>query len=130
MEIDESDILDEGYYGENKALACLLAADVCFLNIVDISKTYKNKTEPEWTTCVYVNCSDTFAYACADAESITNNDGEADSEIIALYKMWKEHPTYGPVKWCALKRNMRPLKIIEGWMREVNYWDESLEALP
>lgn len=129
MVINEDEIIGEDYCNENLALACLLAADVCFLNVVDISKTYKSINEPDWTTCVYVLCNDTFAYASADAESITNSDGEPDSEIIALYKMWKENESFGPIKWVALRRKKRPLNQIVQMMKGVNYWDESLESL-
>ena len=131
MEIDESKIISDQYCDENLALACLLADDVCFLNIVDVSYTnpefYK---KPEFTTCVYVLCNDTFNYASADAESITNSDGDADSEIISLYKLWKENRIYGPIKWVALKRNKRPLVQLEMLMRAQYYWDDSLETLP
>lgn len=129
--IDESQILNEDYYNENLALAYLLVNDICFLNNVDLSKQmpqyYK---EPTCTTCVYVNCNDTFYYASADAECVSNSDGDADSEIIALYKMVKESPKYGYAKFCALKRKMRPLNEIVKWMKDDNYWDEQLEALP
>jgi hypothetical protein len=130
IKINEDDILDEEYYNENLALACLLAADVCFLNNVDLSKQHPGYyKKPTWTTCVYVNCNDTFDYASADGECITNNDGDADSEIISLYKMWKENEMYGPVKWAALKRGIRPLKELVQRMKDANYWDEQLELL-
>lgn len=126
MIIDESDILNPGYYNEQKALACLLVADVCFLNVINIG----TEDKPDWTTVVYVLANDTFAYACADAESISNSDGEEDSEIIALYKLWKEHSFWGPVKWLCIKRNMQPLRPIKEKMINDNYWDETLDALP
>ena len=126
MFIDEKDILNPGYYNEQKALACLLVADVCFLNTINVG----TEDKPDWSTVVYVNANDTFAYACADAESVSNSDGEEDSEIIALYKFWKENPLWGPVKWLCIKRNMKPLRPIKERMIKDNYWDETLEALP
>lgn len=123
MEIDESVIYykdREGYVfvDENKALACLLADDICFLNV------------REGTTVVYVIANDVFAWGCADAENITNSDGDEDSEIYALYKFWKENQTYGPIKWLCLKRNEQPQDPIRKRMIEVGYWDETLEKLP
>jgi hypothetical protein len=86
MYIDESTILDEDYYDEKLALAYLLVNDIVFLNVVDISKEFsKFYKEETWTTCIYVNCNDTFYYA------------SADSEIISLYKMCKENLRFGLV---------------------------------
>lgn len=131
MEINESDILNEGYYDEEKALACLLNGGVIFLNTVDLSKAF-----PEWykekvyTTVCYVNANDVFAWGCADAESISNSDGDADSEIISLYKLWKENNNWGPIKWLCLKRNQQPQNPIKRDMSKSGYWDEQLESLP
>jgi hypothetical protein len=131
MEIDESEIFYEGYCNENIALAYLLINDICFLNVVDVSKIFPNfYKEPTYTTVVYVACNDIFHYASADAECLSNSDGDSDSEIIVLYKMVKENPKYGFIKFCALKRKMRPLPEIIQWMKDDNYWDEQMEALP
>lgn len=126
MNIDESKILNPDYYDEQKALACLLASDICFLNVKNVG----TKEKPEWTTVVYVNANDIFAWGCSDAESITNNDGEADSEIIALYKCWKENPNWGFAKWLCFKRNEQPQNPVKDLMIKNNCWDETLEALP
>jgi hypothetical protein len=58
---------------------------------------------------VYVNCSDLFDYACADAECIVSNDGEPGSEIISLYQMYKEDSKWGVEKWLSIKRNLQPI---------------------
>lgn len=124
MIIDESEIDKEGCYNESLALACLLAADVCFLNVVDLSKAqpeyYKEK---KLTTAVYVHLPD-------DSECIECNDNEPDSEIISLYKMWKENNNYGAIKWACLKRGIRPPESIVKEMKKQNYWSEELEKLP
>lgn len=124
MIIDESEIDQEGCYNENLALACLLAADVCFLNVVDLSKAqpeyYKYK---KLTTTVYVHLPN-------DSECIECNDNEPDSEIISLYKMWKENNVYGVFKWVALKRNERPPESIVKEMKKHNFWTDELEKLP
>ena len=122
MIINEDDILDPEYYDESKALACLLNAGVCFL--------FNAKINGVMNTVIAVLISDTFAWGCADAESITNTDGEEGSEIIELYKLWKENPVWGEVKWACLKRNKQPIEPVKNKMIEAGYWDETLETLP
>lgn len=126
MQIDESKILDPRYYDERSAIACLLVAGVCGLGDGNMG----TKEKPEWTTIIYVEASDIFAWGIADAEYIEYSDGESDSEIIALYKLWKENNEWGSVKWLCLKRNEQPQKPIKAKMIMANYWDETLEALP
>lgn len=122
--INEDKILDPEYYDENKALAILLDADVCFINnLID------NETK-EFNVVVYVNCSDTFVWACADAESLTCTDGGEGSEIIELYKLWKENSIYGPVKWICIKRNLQPQRPLKANMVKAGYWDDTLQNLP
>lgn len=129
MNINENEIYykDEKdghvYIDENKALACLLADDICFLNVL---RTHDN----QYTTCVYVIANDIFAWGCADAECISNSDGDEDSEIYALYKLWKENPVYGATKWLCLKRNEQPQNPIKERMIKDGYWDDVLEKLP
>jgi hypothetical protein len=126
-EIDESEILSHNFNNENLALAYLLINDFCFLNVIDTSV---NRSVTEYTTVVYVNANDIFAWGCADAECIGNNDGEDDSEIISLYKYCKENKKWGYVKWLCLKRNFQPQRPIKQSMIKDNYWCDTLEALP
>ena len=49
-------------------------------------------------------CGDTFAYACADAESFTL------SELSEVYRLWKAHGYVGLVAWIACKRQDEPIK--------------------
>lgn len=127
MEIDETKIIED--VSEELALSCLLASGVFFLNNVDISYTYK-RNKPEYTTAVYVNASDIFMWGCADAQAIDSSDNESPSEIIELYKLWKEHDQWGAVKWLALKRNLQPQSPVIDLMKKANYWDDSLDSLP
>ncbi len=129
MNIDEDTIYnkeDDGYVwiDENKALACLLAADICFLNVV------KDKWSDNYTTVVYVIANDIFVWGSADAECISNSDHEEKSEIYALYKLWKENNNWGPIKWLCLKRNEQPQNPIKEDMIKDGYWDAALESLP
>jgi hypothetical protein len=128
--IDESTILDDDYIDENKALAYLLLNDIVFLNNIDLSKSHSHYYDkPTYTTVVYVLCSDVFSYCCADAECISSSDGGLDSEIYLLYKYCKENPYFGHIKFCALKRKMRPLKEIVERMKNADYWCDELEKL-
>jgi hypothetical protein len=128
MTIDETNIISDN--DEAKALAILLANEICFLNTVDIQHTYKNYKSPIYTTCVYVNCSDLFDYACADAECIVSNDGEPGSEIISLYQMYKEDSKWGVEKWLSIKRNLQPIPGVKIRMISDNSWDDIMESLP
>lgn len=124
MEINEDKIIEN--VDEELALACLLAADVLFINVINIS----SGSIPEFTTCVYVDASDIFMWGCADAESITSNDHENPSEIIELYKLWKENEVWGRVKWLCFKRDIQPQRPVKDLMIKANYWDEGLDKLP
>lgn len=96
------------------ALAFLLKNEVLFCN---------NAKDPE-TICLYVNCSDVFAWACSDAECITTD------EILSLYKAVKENPIWGSTIWVCLKRNEQPQKPIVINMKNDGCWTDELEALP
>lgn len=124
--INESLIINEDYCNENLALAYLLVHEICFLNNI-IYCGLKHAT-----TCVYINCNEVFHYSTADAEGVTNNDGDidSDSEIIQLYQMVKQNWKFGAIRFVALKRKMRPLDEIVQKMKEDNYWDKELESLP
>jgi len=63
----------------------------------------------EWTEgwCVAVNCSDTFYYACADAEGLAPG---REKEVKEVYEKFDWD---GVVAWCALERNATPLKQLQ-----------------
>lgn len=50
----------------------------------------------------YVMCSDEFAFACADAEQIP------DDEIADVYAAWKADGNIGALAWVCIKRNALP----------------------
>jgi len=126
--IRHEDIFDKDgeYYYELKALAWLLANDYCFINTLEVTGYggYKSKT-----VCVFVNCSDTFAFATADAEPITNDENEG-SEIIELFKLIQEKSYHGATKWVCKRRNMQPQKPLKTKMIKDGAWDDELENLP
>lgn len=126
MNIDESKIFikdadGDTFVDEDLALACLLSTGSLFLNNV--------KSSDSWTTAVYVLCNDLFAWGCADVEPISNNDGQEPSEIIDCYRMWKEDPKFGILKWCCVHRGYQPQKPIREIMEKAGAWCDRMEAL-
>lgn len=128
MEINESKIFeDPEYVNENLAMACLLAADICYM----IPRNGNIRLgKPEYTAAIFVNASDIFAWGSADGEPIKTADGDPGSEIIALYKCWKENEQWGFAKWLCLKRNEQPQRPVKEKMIESGVWNDQLEALP
>jgi hypothetical protein len=111
----------EMIFEDDKALARLLGEDVIFLN--------SHWWEDDWperarkVTSLNVNCNDIFAWGCADGEEIEH------AEIQALYDLWLADRNWGPVKWCAIKRNQKPQPPIIASMKKAGVWDEVMEGL-
>jgi hypothetical protein len=105
---------------ETDCLARMLEAEVLMANGLN-GGFFENK---QAQTVLYVLCSDTFAYACADCEDLPYG------EIGPLYKLWKAHGWDGVTKWCALRRGARPLPVYEKSLREKGIWDDAMNALP
>ena len=84
----------------------LAAQDVIFFATYD-SKT---KTWPDISSKFYCPCvclNDTFAYASADGEELT--DDQID-RLIDAYKRWGNH---GVIAWASLLRHSAPLQKLE-----------------
>jgi hypothetical protein len=71
-----------------------------------------------------VMCNDIFAWGCADAEYID------DEEFDNLYAMWYNDMEWGGARWCCIKRNEKPQLPVVKLMKEAGSWDDVLEALP
>ena len=108
-------------YLTEEMLQYLLEEDVLFSN----SREYlcsDGKTKCSETIVLFVLVSDTFAYACADAEEITMK------ELPVLCKNYCEHGYLGVIVWAAKKRKETP---IDPWikdLKEKDLWDEELEG--
>jgi hypothetical protein len=115
MTIDVEKIVDESenFIDDSLAIAALLIDGWLFCN--------DNK--------FFLLCSDTFAYACADAEPVHTNDYELDSDIGRLFLEWRKNNVYGPISWVAKKRGVRPLTQLVEKMKAAGVWDEELEKL-
>ncbi len=81
-------------------------------------------------TCgLFVNCSDTFFYASADAEPIPPVGFNQDPIFWELYDLVREHDYLGATKWCSLRRGILPLKKYQDRMVEAGLWCDKLEAI-
>ena len=90
---------------EEDILALLLMNGVLFPN------------QRNGTINLYVNCSDIFLWASADAENLPID------EIDDLYKMWRKDTVWGAAKWCILKRKWMPQEPVLIAMKEAGAWD-------
>ena len=79
---------------------------------------------------LFVNCSDTFYYASADAEPIPPVGFGKDEIFWELYDLVRLHGGIGAIKWCAIRRNARPLKKYLDQIRDEGIWCERMETLP
>lgn len=111
----------EMMFEEEKALARLLADDVIFLNSHWWMKEWPEAAQK--TVSLNVNCNDIFAWACADAEEIEYE------ELQGLYDLWLSSRTWGPAKWCAIKRRQKPQPPVIDAMKKAGVWDACMEAL-
>lgn len=74
---------------------------------------------------MFVICSDTFWWGTADGETITFK------ELRELFDLCREHGNdWGSTIWCSLKRQMRPMWILEQRMKKAGVWTDEMEALP
>jgi hypothetical protein len=107
----------EPMFYEDAALAWLIMQDgpVYLLGAKD--------HEGKETIGVYVNCSDVFAWGCADCEPLPMSDLEN------FLKLYLSHPS-GATKWCCLRRNEQPQPPVKRGMIERGDWDDELEILP
>jgi len=108
-------------FEEGPALAHLLLNEVVFLNspwwLKDVPEPVKDATN------VFVDCSDVFAWACADAETLPY------SEIENVYRLWRADPQWGAAKWCAIQRKQQPQKPVIDRMKKAGVWDTIMENL-
>ena len=112
------------YVNNEDAMAILLLNSVCFLNSRKFVYDCFGKKEPEiQEPTVFVSCSDTFAYACADAECITLK------EVGPLFRQWHDHGWQGVTRWACLRRNRRPIAPIIEKLKTAGVWNDEMEAI-
>jgi hypothetical protein len=81
-----------------RMLADMAAADVIFF--AD-SSPFLTGGDGRGRPCVL--CNDEFAFACADAEPIPDDD------VAAVHAAWKAHGNLGPLAWVCIKRDALPV---------------------
>ena len=96
------DTLDE--HG-SRMLAEMLLDDVLLMN----SRHWRN--EDKQLLWLGVLCSDTFGYACADAEDLPYE------EIPNLYALWQKNHVWGPTAWCVRQRKTMPIRPVAEGLR-------------
>lgn len=99
---------------EELAFAELLTDDIVFISNYNETSNYIS---------LYVNCSDLFMWACADAVELPYN------KVLEAYCAYKLG-NWTLEKWCCVQRNMQPQHAIIRDMKRDNAWDEIMEALP
>jgi hypothetical protein len=109
------------FFDEDTALAEMLAEGSLFSNSSDY---YYEGKKGGHTVVLFVLCNDIFAWGYADAEDLP------EDQIEVLYNMWKASPTFGPIKWCCQRRQMKPQPPVQEWMKRAGEWDEEMEKLP
>lgn len=119
--IDEDDVTYEHdgeiYYEEGDMLAILLIEEHIITGNIETDSGQR-------TTVLYVNTSDVFAWGYANADC-------ADlSEMEDLYKLTREDPKWGSIKWICFKDNLQPQYPIIRDMKIDGMWDEKMENLP
>ena len=68
------------------------------------------------TTAMAVDCSDVFAWGCADDEDMNYRD------IEAVYGFWKKDPIWGTAVWCMTKRKELPQRPVADRIKKAGIW--------
>lgn len=103
------------------ALRYLLSNDILIINNFWWKKEWPE--DAQRMTSLSVNCSDTFSYACADAEELLYE------ELEELYQHTIKDPSWGSTVWCIKKRKLKPISEIFNELIENPIWKDELYQL-
>lgn len=117
--------IDGDFFDAEIAIAQLIDRSVLFPNYRSYGHNDENFTNDGRTIVLYMNCSDVFAWGCADAEDVSSEE-----ELKQLYDLCVKYPRYGGSIWACLKRNEKPQSPIEKKMKDCNEWPKELDSLP
>lgn len=78
---------------------------------------------------LFVNCNDVFYSACADAEPLPPVGFGRDEVFWDLYDLIRVHGGIGAIKWCAIRRKIKPLKMYLDKIRDAGLWCERMESI-
>lgn len=93
-------------------------------DVLQITECVCHWDEKERTVGLLVNCSDMFAWACADAEALPMD------ELGPLYRAHIQSPKWGSTIWCCFRRKQKPQPPVIEAMKKDEVWRNDLEALP
>lgn len=116
-EPDEED--PDGEIQTDAALAMLLLNEIVFTNEHHWRKEWPE--DARRTTSMHVDCSDVFAWGCADGEDMTRRD------VAEVFRYWEKDRRWGPAVWCMIRRRERPQRPVAKRITEAGVWD--LDAL-
>ena len=116
--------IDGDYFDPETAISQLVYEGVLFANYRNYSHDNKNFTKDGCTIILFMNCSDVFAWGCADAEDVSSEE-----ELKQLYDLCVKYPNMGSSIWACLKRGEKPQSPVAKRMKELNEWDISLDNL-
>ena len=75
-----------------------------------------------------LNMGDVFYWGCADLEYLPYN--EIENIFNCCFDEKGMYLPFGDMKWCCLKRGMRPQEEWVKRIKEQGYWDDKWESLP
>lgn len=119
-------ISEEMIFDDNEALAHLLAKGQVFINNHwwmkenELNEDEKHKAWPEEacrTFSINVNCNDVFAWGCADAEEMM------EDELEDVYQHYHKDPSWGAAVWCIKKRGELPQKPVYNAIMKAGIWN-------
>jgi hypothetical protein len=109
------------YFDENLAVKELIDSGLLFVNYRRYYCDWEKILKPP-TIVLYLSCSDTFGYACADAEDVSS-----EAELEKLYKYYKLNPVWGSTLFCIEKRRQKPIEPVIEKLKGLGLWKESYE---
>ena len=96
-------------------IALLLLEGILFTNSFYWEKGWPKEAQNK--TSLHINCNDTFAWGCADAEDIDY------SEFDTLYAYYMKDKQMGTTIWCIKKRGYMPQKPVYAVIQKEGIWD-------
>jgi hypothetical protein len=116
---------EETDFNPEKAIAQLVSNDVLFSNFRTYSYNKDKLTNDGTTIVLFANCSDVFAWGCADAEDVSSEE-----ELKSLYDYCEKYGGYeGRTIWACMKRKEQPQEAVAKYLKERNCWPKELDSL-
>ena len=81
-----------------------------------------------WIIALALNMNDVFYWACADLEFFSFAD--VKDIFNKCFSESGKFNRFGDMKWCCVKRNMRPQHEYIKLIKEAGLWDDEWESLP